>query len=162
MQPRAIIASVLFASLSGLIFSIHAAESGALQFVRPDLQLGALTNGQVVSITFELTNRSDEAVKIANVDTSCHCTSVQKSPDEIPAHGSGVVELNFNSSRSDGPVTQSVVMETAGGQILTAQFSATVGSGGHRAVDSRSRRRHLSESRAVRRLFRSGRRPRRR
>ena len=53
MQPRAIIASVLFASLSGLIFSIHAAESGALQFVQPDLQLGALTNGQVVSITFD-------------------------------------------------------------------------------------------------------------
>ena len=128
MQPRAIITSVLFASLSGLIFTIHAAEAGALQFVQPDLQLGALTNGQVVSITFELTNRSDRAVKIANVDTSCHCTSVQKSPDEIPAHGSGVVELNFNSSRSDGPVTQSVVMETAYGQILTAQFSATVGS----------------------------------
>jgi len=127
MQPRAIIASVLFASLSGLIFSIHAAEAGALQFVQPDLEMGALTNGQDVSMTFVLTNRSDKIVKIVNVDTTCHCASVQKSPDEIPAHGSGAVELNFNSSRSDGPVTQSVVMETADGQMLTAQFSATVG-----------------------------------
>jgi len=99
-----------------------------LQFVNPDLQLGTLTTGQDVPVTFVLTNRSDNPVKIVNVDTSCHCTSVQKSPDEIPAHSSGAVELNFNSSRSDGPVTQSVVVEAAGGQILTAQFSATVGS----------------------------------
>ncbi len=44
MKPRAIIASVLFASFGGWIFSIHGAEAGALQFTRPVLQLGTLTN----------------------------------------------------------------------------------------------------------------------
>jgi arabinan endo-1,5-alpha-L-arabinosidase len=127
MKPCAVIAAIIFAGLGGLTFSVHGAETNALQFINPDLQLGALTNGQDVPVTFMLTNRSDQAVKIANLDISCHCTSVLKSPDEIPAHGSGAVELNFNSSRSDGSVTQSVVVETAGGQILTAQFSATVG-----------------------------------
>jgi len=128
MKSRAIIASVLFASFGGFLFSIHAAETGALQFINPDLQLGALTNGQNVPVTFMLTNRSDKVVKISDVDASCRCTSVQKSPDEIPAHGGGAVELNFNSSRSDGQVTQSVMVETADGQIITGQFSASVGS----------------------------------
>ena len=125
MKSRAIATVVLLASLGG--FNVHAAETNVLQFVNPDLQLGALTNGQEVSVTFVLTNCSETAVKIAGVDTSCRCTSVQKSPAEIPAHGSGAVEVNFNSSRSDGSVTQSVTVETAGGQILAAQFSATVG-----------------------------------
>jgi beta-xylosidase len=126
MKRCAIFAAILFASLGGFISIGHAANAGALQFVDPDLQLGALTNGQDVSMTFVLTNGSDKAVKILNVDTSCHCTSVQKSPDEISAHGSGAVALNFNSSRSDGSVTQSVTVETADGQILTGRFSAEV------------------------------------
>ena len=128
MKLRAITAAVFLASLGGFSFNIRAAETGALQFVQADLQLGALTNGQDVTMTFVLTNRSDKTVAIANVDTTCRCTSVQKSPTEIPAHGGGAMEVDFNSSRSDGPVTQSVMVETADGQILSAQFSATVGS----------------------------------
>jgi len=128
MKLRAITAAVFLASLGGFSFNVRAAETGALQFVQADLQLGALTNGQDVTMTFVLTNRSDKTVAIANVDTSCRCTSVQKSPTEIPAHGGGAMEVDFNSSRSDGPVTQSVMVETADGQILSAQFSATVGS----------------------------------
>ncbi len=38
----------------------------------------ALTNGQDVSMTFVLTNRSDKIVKLVNVDTSCRCPSVEK------------------------------------------------------------------------------------
>jgi beta-xylosidase len=128
MNPRAIIEATLSVCFGALIFCAHGAETETLQFVNPDLQLGAVAADQDVPVTFVLTNCSDKAVKIANVDTSCRCTSVQKAPDEIPAHGSGAVELNFNSSRSDGSVTQSVTVETVGGQIFTGQFSATVGS----------------------------------
>ena len=128
MKSCAIAGASFFAGLGGFILNVHAADAGALQFVNSDLQLGALTNGQDVDVTFVLTNSSDKAVKIDNVDTSCRCTSVQKSPDEIPAHSGSAVVVNFNSSRSDGSVTQSVVVETADGQMLTAQFSATVGS----------------------------------
>jgi arabinan endo-1,5-alpha-L-arabinosidase len=134
MKLRLATAFVIFACLGVLTCGVHGAETNVLQFINPDLQLGALTNDQDVPVTFMLTNRSDQAVRIANVDTSCHCTSVLKSPEEIPAHGSGAVELNFNSSRSDGPVTQSVVVETAAGQILTAQFSAMVGPAAEMAV----------------------------
>lgn len=116
-----------------LIIKVPAADTNALQFVNPEVRLGALTHGQEVSISFTLTftlaNSSDQAVKIAGTDTGCHCTPVQKAPDEIPAHGTGSVEVNFNSSRSDGQVVQTVIVETAGGQIITAQFYATVGAG---------------------------------
>jgi len=92
MKFRATIASILFAGLGGSLFNVRAVETGALQFISSDLQLGALTNGQNVSMTFVLTNRSDKIVKIVSVDTTCHCTSVLKSPSEISAHGSGAVE----------------------------------------------------------------------
>jgi beta-xylosidase len=126
MKLCPLIAAVLFASLDGSLFRVPAAEAGALQLVPPDWQLGVLTNGQNVAVTFGLTNRSDQAVKITDVDTSCRCTSVLKSPAEIPPHGHGMVELNFNSSRSDGVVTQMVVVETADGQNITGQICAFV------------------------------------
>ena len=120
---------MFYLGLGGMNFIVRGAEGDGLQFVNADLQLGALTNDQDVSMTFVLTNCSDKAVKISNVDTSCRCTSVEKAPDEIPAHGSSALAVNFNSSRSDGWVTQSVEVETADGQMVEAQFSATVRAG---------------------------------
>lgn len=126
MKLRAIIATVLFTGLAGLVFSIHAAETNALEFVQPELDLGTITNGQTVSVSFVLTNHSDKAVKIVNVSTSCHCTVVEKSPDEIAAHGSGTVESSFNPARDYGSVSQSVIVEAANGQVFSAEFSADI------------------------------------
>ena len=126
MKLRAIIAIVLFASLATLVFSSRAVETNALEFVQPELDLGTVTNGQIVSVSFVLTNRSDKAVKIVNVSTSCHCTVVEKSPDEIAAHGSGTVESSFNASRDYGSVSQSVIVEAGNGQIFSAEFSADI------------------------------------
>ena len=124
MKPRAIIAAVLFAGVANLVCTIHAAETNALEFVQPELDLGTVTNGQTVSVSFMLTNHSDKAVKIVNVSTSCHCTVVGKSPDEIAAHGSGTVESSFNPSRDYGSVSQSVIVEASNGQVFSAEFSA--------------------------------------
>ena len=126
MKLRAIIAIVLFASLAALVFSSRAAETNALEFVQRELDLGTVTNGQTVSVSFVVTNHSDKAVKIVNVSTSCHCTVVEKSPDEIAAHGSGTVESSFNPSRDYGSVSQSVIVEAANGQIFSAEFSADI------------------------------------
>jgi len=124
MKSRVAAAAILLVCLG--IFRLHGADTNALQFLNPEMQLGALGGDQDVPVTFVLTNRSDKAVKIVNVDTSCRCTSVLKSPAEIPAHGGGVVDVNFSSSRSDGFVNQSVTLETDGGQILTGQLYASV------------------------------------
>jgi hypothetical protein len=103
------------------------AEGGeALQFENPDLQIGAVTADQDVPVTFVLTNRSDKAVKIADADASCRCTSLQKSPEEIPAHSNGAFEWTFNSPRATGEVTQTVEINTSDGQTITGQFHATV------------------------------------
>ena len=126
MKLRAILAAALFAILAGLVFSSRAAETNALEFVQPELDLGTITNGQIVSVSFVLTNHSDKAVKIVNVSTSCHCTVVDKSPDEIAAHGSAAVESSFNASRDYGSVSQSVFVEAANGQIFSAEFSADI------------------------------------
>ena len=108
------------------ISKLQGADADALQFVNPEVQLGALGGNQDVPITFVLTNRSDKVVKIVSTDTSCHCTWVLKSPAEIPAHGGGTVDVNFNSSRADGDVTQTLFVETADGQVLTGQLYASV------------------------------------
>jgi hypothetical protein len=127
VKLRATIASVLSAGFGTLIFSVHGAGVEALQFVNPDLQIGAVTADTNVPVMFMLTNRSDKAVKIADADSSCRCTSLEKSPEEIPAHGSGAFEWTFNSSRATGEVTQVVEVDTTDGQIIIGQFHATVG-----------------------------------
>jgi hypothetical protein len=127
VKLRATIASVLSAGFGTLIFSVHGAGAEALQFVNPDLQIGAVTADTNVPVMFMLTNRSDKAVKIADADSSCRCTSLEKSPEEIPAHGSGAFEWTFNSSRATGEVTQVVEVDTTDGQIIIGQFHATVG-----------------------------------
>jgi beta-xylosidase len=124
MKSRAAAVAILLVCPG--ISSLRGADASALQFLNPEMQLGALGGDQDVPVTFVLSNRSGKVVKIVNVDTSCRCTSVLKSPAEIPAHGGGVVDVNFNSSRSDGFVNQSVTLETDAGQILTGQFYASV------------------------------------
>jgi len=120
------IAVLLAVCFGATVVEVHGADTNALRFINPEVQLGALTNGQDVPLTFVLTNASDQAVKISGVETSCHCTSVEKYPDVIAAHGSGAVEINFNTSRSDGPVAQTVLVETADGTTIAAEFQASV------------------------------------
>ena len=115
------------ACFGALIFSVHGAGAEALQFVNPDLQIGAVTADTNVPVMFVLTNRSDKTVKIADADSSCRCTSLEKSPEEIPAHGSGAFEWTFSSSRATGEVTQVVEVDTTDGQIIIGEFHVTVG-----------------------------------
>ena len=126
MKLRNALTTFLSGGFILLILNIYGAETNVLQFVNPDLQLGAITNGQNFSVNFVLTNSSDQFVKIIAVDSSCHCTTVAKFPEQITAHGSGVFEFTFNSSRSSGLVTQNVFVETTDGQLVTGQFSASV------------------------------------
>ena len=124
MKLRAASTAILLVGLG--IFRLQGADADALQFVDPEKQLGELRGDQDVPVTFLLTNRSDKAVKIVSADTSCHCTWVLKAPAEIPAHGSGAVDLNFNSARADGDVSQTLFVQTADGQFLTGQLYASV------------------------------------
>jgi len=126
VRLRTTIAAFLSACFGALILTAHGAGAEALQFVNSDLQIGAVTADTNVPVTFVLTNRSDKAVKIAGADSSCRCTSLQKSPEEIPAHGSGAFEWTFNSSRATGAVTQVVEVDATDGQIIIGQFHATV------------------------------------
>ena len=105
---------------------VRGAGTNALEFISSEVQLGIITNSLEVPVSFELTNRSDRAIKITYTGTSCPCTSVVKSPEEIAAHSHAAVELKFNPTHGKGFVTQSVQVETADGQILEAQFSGTV------------------------------------
>ena len=123
---RSTIFSLLGCGLVLVIFASQRTAAGTVLFVVPVLQLGALTNGQNVSVTFVLTNGSDKVVKIADVDPGCKCTSLRKSPAQISAHGKGTFEFNFNSARAAGSVTESVQVLTEDGQLITGQFHATV------------------------------------
>ena len=106
--------------------AVRAADADALQFIQPEFQLGTVPYDQDVPLTFELTNRSDRAVTITYAGATCHCTTVAESPDMVPAHGRVALEVVFNTSRDDGPVTQDIVVETADGQTLTGEFNAWV------------------------------------
>jgi hypothetical protein len=126
MKSCACLLKISLCGLGFLSFHLQAAGADALQFLNQDLDLGALTNGQTVAVTFVLTNRSDQTARLTDAEASCRCTSLQSFPEAIPPHSRRDVVWIFNSLRSTGEVTQTVEISSADGQTLIGQFSASV------------------------------------
>ena len=126
MIHRIIRCAVCVLCLAAVDLAARGADTNELEFIQSERQLGTFTNAVDVPVTFVLTNRSDRTVKITFSGTTCHCTTVANAPDEIRAHGTGKVELNFMPSLASGEVTQAVEIETDAKQILGAQFTANV------------------------------------
>ena len=94
-----------------LVIGNLAASGQPIRFVEPDLQLAGLTAGQTQPVTFQLTNGTDDAIKIQSADAACECTTLKQSPAEIPAHGLGEFIWIYDSTRATGPVSQTVTVE---------------------------------------------------
>jgi hypothetical protein len=60
------------------------------------LALGKVKQGKAITKTVQLTNKSQKAVKITSVESSCNCIKVTKFPKEIAAGGTGNIDVVYN------------------------------------------------------------------
>lgn len=66
------------------------------------LQLGDVVNGEVITRQVPVQNNGAADLVIENITTSCGCTQASLDPMTIPAGGSGVLSITFDSG-AHGP-----------------------------------------------------------
>jgi hypothetical protein len=81
---------------------VLAGGSPAISFDVPALELGDVVNGDVVTREVVVNNTGDGPLVVERVTTSCGCTSAALDPMTIPAGGSGVLTISFDSG-AHGP-----------------------------------------------------------
>jgi len=87
---------------------------------------GQVTEGQVVSHTFEFTNKGKEPLILTAVQPTCGCTVPNDWPkDPIPPGGKGKVTVSFNSQGRVGNNTKVIRVISNASNDGSGQFSFT-------------------------------------
>jgi hypothetical protein len=91
-----------------LVLPSPAAGSGTprIKFKEASWDFGKIKQGEIVSHEFVFTNEGDDTLKIEQVASTCGCTAVLVSAQEIPPRKDGKVEVKFNSQGYGGNVTK--------------------------------------------------------
>jgi hypothetical protein len=107
-RPSPWIFAVILFGFTVLILPAQASGSGAprLKFKETSWDFGKIKQGEIVSHEFVFTNEGDDTLKIERVASSCGCTAVLVSDQEIPARKQGKVEVKFNSQGYGGNITK--------------------------------------------------------
>jgi len=71
---------------------------------------------KVVVAAFPFRNSGEAALKIDGIQTSCGCTAAKAEPKEIPAGGSGSIEVRFTAGKRTGVQLAGVIIRTSDGQ----------------------------------------------
>jgi hypothetical protein len=113
-----------------LLCSLHRADGQArLEIAEGNkFSLGKIYRGEVVERTLTLKNTGTDTLRVEHVDASCGCTGTVVSAHEIPAGGTGKLQISFNSKNFSGPVhkTVSIKSNSSKDPELVVEFTAEV------------------------------------
>ncbi|MEM9051524.1 MAG: DUF1573 domain-containing protein [Bacteroidota bacterium] len=90
---------------------INEDEIAKITFEETVLELGKISQGEVISHEFEFSNTGNAPLLIATVDGSCGCTIPRNWPTDLilPGEG-GVIEVEFDSDGLTGKQVVSVII----------------------------------------------------
>jgi len=77
-----------------------------------DYDFGNITQGDIVSHTFILSNNGGDLLKITDVRASCGCTAANPTKRELKPGESSNLEVTFNSKGRKGPQVKTVNVTT--------------------------------------------------
>ena len=78
-------------------------EIPVMTFTEKTIEAGKITQGEVITHSFEFTNTGKAPLLIANVDGSCGCTIPRSYPKgKVMPGESGKIEVEFNSDGKAG------------------------------------------------------------
>jgi hypothetical protein len=142
MNIRLILFALLFTfSLAGCDPRTAAAEKDAkkpganteekgplteITFATLEHDFGTIKAGQKVAYTYKFKNVGKQPLKIADIKTSCGCTSKNHSKEPVPAGQEGFVTLEFDSSGKKGEVQKSATVFANTAEKIVLRFKAIV------------------------------------
>lgn len=100
MMKRGLILLMVTAVLSFVLVACNGRAQMTL--AENSLQLGDVVNGEVITRQMQVQNNGAADLVIENITTSCGCTQASITPTTIPAGGSGVLSITFDSG-AHGP-----------------------------------------------------------
>ena len=83
-----------------------------IQWIDPvNMDLGTITKGQVVELTWKFKNTGNKPLTISNVSAGCGCTTPDPPKEPIAPGAEGVIKAKFNSENFSGQVTKEVYVQ---------------------------------------------------
>ena len=89
-------------SLIGLLGLVGCASKQPQISLVSTLELGDVVNGEIINRDVTVYNQGEAPLVVEAVSTSCGCTKATLDPMTIPAGGSGILHLEFDSG-AHGP-----------------------------------------------------------
>lgn len=102
--------------LLGLFLAGCATQQPKIRLEDEKLDLGEVINGEIVNRDVNVYNGGEAPLVVEAVSTSCGCTKATLDPMTIPAGGSGVLHLEFDSGAHGSELT---------GQLMRQVFIAS-------------------------------------
>ncbi len=87
-------------------------ETVGLSFTPEVFEIHAEPADDVVTARFEVTNATDNVVRIIELDTSCACLDVRSDANDIPAGATVAVEADFSLEKLVGTAEKYVIVHT--------------------------------------------------
>ena len=103
---------ILFSSILLVIMSLSAWAAPKIVFDKTTHNFGKIRPDTTHSISFIFHNRGTSTLVIERVRAGWGCTGTLLSEREIPAGGSGVIEVEFFADRYLGQSTKSILIIT--------------------------------------------------
>src|ERR1035437_10545633 len=99
-----------------------------IQFATPVHDFGKVKGGEVVKYTYVFTNIGDRLLEIANVQTSCGCTTANDWSRSVEPGKTGAIPIQFNSGNFRGQVAKSITVtcNDANQPTVVLQLKATI------------------------------------
>ena len=92
-----------------------------------DQNLGSVTMGQVVDISWRFKNNGTKPLVVANVQPGCGCTVAEKPTEPIAPGGEGVIKAKFDSKgQSVGEHRKNLTVTANTGQNIFLNFTVKV------------------------------------
>ena len=90
------------------------AKVGTLIIKAPDFDFGTVRSGTTVEHDYVVENNGTVAVRISQVRSSCGCTVVQASNEDIPPGGKSTIHVRFDTTGRNGRQHKSIYVQTTG------------------------------------------------
>ena len=83
-----------------------------IQWIDAETQdLGTITKGQIVELSWKFKNTGNKPLTIADVHAGCGCTTPDPPKEPIAPGAEGVIKAKFNSENFTGHVTKEVFVQ---------------------------------------------------
>ena len=86
------------------------------------LDLGTITKGQIVELSWKFKNTGNKPLTITNVSAGCGCTTPDPPKEPIAPGAEGVIKAKFNSENFSGSVTKEVNVQALNGDNKSADY----------------------------------------